>query len=121
MTPLDDDLLAALRAARPDPGYQPSATSPEAAAMLSRIVRARHGVPEGNLPTRRRRRAPIIILATATAALAAVVVTLLPGNTARISPAAVRLLAKFSAAAAAQPAQPVRDSQFWYIKSWVSY
>lgn len=41
MIPLDDDLLAALRAARPDPGYQPSADSPEAAAMLARILRAR--------------------------------------------------------------------------------
>jgi hypothetical protein len=37
------------------------------------------------------------------------------------SPAAVRLLAKISAAAAAQPSQPVRDSQFWYIKTWSAY
>jgi hypothetical protein len=40
MTPLDDDLLAALRAARPDPGYQPSATSPRAEAMLARVLRS---------------------------------------------------------------------------------
>jgi hypothetical protein len=33
-----DDLLTALRAARPDPGYQPSPTSPEAVALLSRII-----------------------------------------------------------------------------------
>jgi hypothetical protein len=33
-----DDLLTALRAARPDPGYQPSPTSPEAVALLSRIT-----------------------------------------------------------------------------------
>jgi hypothetical protein len=39
MTSLDDDLLAALRAARPDPGYQPSATSPQAQAMLARVLR----------------------------------------------------------------------------------
>src|SRR5258707_13452508 len=41
MSQLDDDLLAALRAARPDPGYQPSATSPEARAMLARVLRSR--------------------------------------------------------------------------------
>jgi hypothetical protein len=40
MTPLDDDLLAALRAARPDPGYQPSATSPQAQAMLARVLKS---------------------------------------------------------------------------------
>jgi hypothetical protein len=40
MTSLDDDLLAALRAARPDPGYQPSATSPQAQAMLARVLRS---------------------------------------------------------------------------------
>jgi hypothetical protein len=40
MTSLDDDLLAALRAARPDPGYQPSATSPQAEAMLARVLRS---------------------------------------------------------------------------------
>jgi hypothetical protein len=40
MTPLDDDLLAALRAARPAAGYQPSATSPEAQAMLARVLRS---------------------------------------------------------------------------------
>jgi len=33
-----DDLLAALRAARPDPGYQPSPASPEAVALLARIT-----------------------------------------------------------------------------------
>ena len=33
-----DDLLAALRAARPEPGYQPSPASPEATALLSRIT-----------------------------------------------------------------------------------
>jgi len=40
MTPLDDDLLAALGAARPDPGYQPSARSPQAQAMLARVLRS---------------------------------------------------------------------------------
>jgi hypothetical protein len=33
-----DDLLTALRAARPDPDYQPSPTSPEAAGLLARIL-----------------------------------------------------------------------------------
>jgi hypothetical protein len=41
MTPLDDDLLTALRAARPAAGDQPSAGSPEAAAMLARILAGR--------------------------------------------------------------------------------
>jgi hypothetical protein len=34
----NDDLLTALRSASPDPGYRPSPRSPEAAAMLSRIL-----------------------------------------------------------------------------------
>jgi hypothetical protein len=136
MTPLDDDLLTALRAARPDPGYQPSATSPEARAMLATIVQARHGAPRlarrwwlpaapGRPPAGRpatRRRRPAIIVAAATAAgLTAAGLTLLPGNTPGASPAATQLLAKIATAAARQPSQPVRDSQFWYIKSWVAY
>lgn len=40
-TPLDDDLLTALRAARPDPGDHASASSPEATAMLAQILRDR--------------------------------------------------------------------------------
>jgi hypothetical protein len=52
MTPLDDELLTALRAARPIPGHQPSPDSPEATAMLARIMRApRDPAP---LVTRRR-------------------------------------------------------------------
>jgi hypothetical protein len=135
MTPLDDDLLTALRAARPDPGYQPSAASPEARAMLARIVQARHGAPQlarrwwplaapgsppaGSAATRRRRTAAII--AAAAAGLAAAGLTLLPGNTSGASPAATQLLARIAVVAAAQPNPPVRDSQFWYIKSWVAY
>jgi hypothetical protein len=70
-----------------------------------------------------RRRAPAIIIAAATAAglAAAAVLTLLPGNTSGASPAATQLLAKIATAAARQPSPPVRDSQFWYIKSWVAY
>ena len=52
MTPLDDDLLTALRAARPAPGYRPSVASPEASAMLARIVRERRD-PAPRLARRR--------------------------------------------------------------------
>jgi hypothetical protein len=76
----------------------------------------------GRLATRRRRRTPAIIIAAATAAgLVAAGLTLLPGNTPGGSPAATQLLAKIATAAARQPSPPVRDSQFWYIKSWVAY
>jgi hypothetical protein len=52
MTQLDDDLLTSLQAARPDPGYQPSAASPVATAMLARILQTgRDPAPRG---TRRR-------------------------------------------------------------------
>jgi hypothetical protein len=78
--------------------------------------------PAGRPATRRRRTPAIIITAAAAAALAAaLVLTLLPGNTSGASPAAARLLAKIATAAARQPAPPVRNSQFWYIKSWVAY
>lgn len=114
MKPLDDALLTALRAARPDPEYQPSPTEPEARAMLARVVQARHRAP--------RRRGTVALIAAATAAgLAVAALTLMPGNTSGASPAAMQLLAKIATAAAAQPNPPVRDSQFWYIKSWVSY
>jgi hypothetical protein len=136
MTPLDDDLLTALRAARPDPGYQPSATSPEARAMLARIVQAppaaprparrwwllaAPGSPPAGRPATRRRTAAIIIAAATAAGLTAAVLTLQPANTTGASPAAMRLLAEIAATAAAQPSPPVRDSQFWYINSWVAY
>jgi len=72
--------------------------------------------------TRRRRMTAIAIAATGAAALAAALaLALLPANTSGASPAAVRLLAKIATTAARQPAPPVRDSQFWYIKSWVAY
>jgi len=50
-----DDLLDALRGARPDPGYQPSAAAPEAVALLSRIT-ARPLDPERLRPRRLPRR-----------------------------------------------------------------
>ena len=79
--------------------------------------------PAAGRPATRRRRMPAIaIAATGAAALAAALaLALLPANTSGASPAAVRLLAKIATTAARQPAPPVRDSQFWYIKSWVAY
>jgi len=82
------------------------------------------GSPPAGSPATRRRRKPAIIIAAATAAAlaaAATALALLPANTSGASPAAARLLAKIATAAARQPAPRVRDSQFWYIKSWVAY
>jgi hypothetical protein len=73
-------------------------------------------------PATHLRRKPVIVIAAAGAAAlaAAIVLALLPGNTPGTSPAATRLLAKIATVAAGQPSQQVRNSQFWYIKSWVS-
>jgi hypothetical protein len=77
--------------------------------------------PAGRPATRPRRKPAIVIAAAGAAALAAaIVLALLPGNTPDTSAAAVRLLAKIATTAARQPSPQVRDSQFWYIKSWVS-
>ena len=72
----------------------------------------------GRPATRRGRTAVILIAAGAAALAAALVVALLPATTPGASPAAARLLAKIATAAARQPAPPVRNSQFWYIKTW---
>jgi hypothetical protein len=70
---------------------------------------------------RRRAKAAIVIAAAGAAALAtAIVLALLPANTPGTSPAATRLLAKIATVAAGQPSPQVRNSQFWYIQSWVS-
>jgi hypothetical protein len=81
------------------------------------------GRPPAGRPAPRRRKPAIIIAAAGAAAVAAAATTLalLPGNSPSSSPAAMRLLAKIATAAAQQPGLPVRDSQFWYIKSWVAY
>ena len=81
------------------------------------------GPPSGRPAARRRGKPAILVAAVAVAAAlaAALVVTLLPLSTAGSSPAAMRLLAKIATAAARQPIPPVRNSQFWYIKSWVAY
>jgi len=77
--------------------------------------------PPAGRPATRRRCTPAIIIAAAGAALAAaIVLTALPANTSGASPAAARLLAKIAAAAARQPSPHVRNSQFSYVKVWVS-
>lgn len=80
------------------------------------------GSPPAGRPATRPRRKPAIVIAAAGAAAlaAAIVLALLPGNTPGTSAAAARLLAKIATTAARQPSPQVRDSQFWYIKSWVS-
>jgi hypothetical protein len=78
--------------------------------------------PPAGRPATRRRKPAIVLAAVGAAALAAALaLTLLPGNTSGSSPAAARLLAKIATAAARQPSPPVRNSKFWYIKSWVAY
>jgi hypothetical protein len=77
------------------------------------------GRPASTPVPRRRRRLAIIIAAAGAAA--ATVLAVLPGNSSSASPAAMRLLAKIATAAAQQPGPRVRDSQFWYIKSWVAF
>jgi hypothetical protein len=63
----------------------------------------------------------IAIAAVGAAALAAViVVALLPASTPGASPVAARLIAKIATAAARQPTPQVRNSQFWYMKTWVA-
>lgn len=78
------------------------------------------GRPPAGMPAPRRRRKPAIVVAVAAAAASAIALTLLPRSTPGASPAAVRLLSKIAAVAAAQPSPHVRDSQFSYIRSWVA-
>jgi hypothetical protein len=84
MTPLDDDLLTALRTARPDPGYQPSAASPEATAMLAGILQGRQD-PAPRVIRRRLVLAGLPALAGAVTAvvLAVAVISSGPGSTRR--------------------------------------
>jgi hypothetical protein len=90
MAPLDDDLLTSLRRARPDPGYRPSAASPEATAMLARVLQTRR---EPALRVTRRRLLLAGLPALCAAATAAVLVvagtSAGPGST-RPSVSAVR-------------------------------
>src|SRR5215469_17042443 len=50
----NDDLLTALRAARPDPGYQPSPASPEATALMTRILNIHPERDRASRPIHRR-------------------------------------------------------------------
>ena len=79
------------------------------------------GRPPASTPAARRRRKPAIVVAAAVAAAVAITIALLPRDTPGASPAAIRLLAKIAAAAGAQPSPHVRNNQFSYISSWVSY
>ena len=84
-------------------------------------VAATPSLPTARPAPRRRKPAIVLVAAGAAALAAALVLTLLPGNTQGSSPAAARLLAKIATAAARQPSPAVRNGQFWYIKSWVSF
>jgi len=86
MTPLDDDLLTALRAARPDPGAPqlPEASEAgEAAAMLARILQA----PRDPAPRMTRRR---LILAGVPAAAGAIAAGAVAASVASSGPGATR-------------------------------
>ncbi|HTZ30033.1 MAG TPA: CU044_5270 family protein [Streptosporangiaceae bacterium] len=76
--------------------------------------------PTAGTPAKRRRRKPTVIIAAAVAVAVAATLALLPRNTPGASPAAMRLLAKIAAVAAAQPSPHVRSNQFSYIRAWVS-
>jgi hypothetical protein len=70
-----------------------------------------------------RRKSAIAAVAGAATAFAAlgIALAMILGGAAGVSPETVRLLAKIATVAEHQPGAHVRDSQFWYIKSWVSY
>jgi hypothetical protein len=97
MTQSDDDLLTALRAARLDPGYQPSGASPEATAMLARILQARHNPA----PRVIRRRVllvglPAVAGAAAAAVLVASVISSGPVSRPAVSSVRTAVLAAFA-------------------------
>jgi hypothetical protein len=140
MISLDDDLLAALRAARPVPETEPAASSPEARAMLARILgsgRAPGEPGQSRQPGRPRRSRRLLIALPAGAAAAAAAVVLgisLVAPASRNAPVnshqgrsrtlaatpAMRLLASVAQVAARQPAPRVKDSQFVYVATMVA-
>lgn len=119
-----------IAAANPVPtAAAPGADSAQARQTLARVLAEPPGPPgraglagrpaaAGTAPARRRH-LPIAIAVAGTAAIAATAtaLALLPTGTSGASPAAARLLAKIAYAAGRQPVPPVRNSQFWYIKS----
>jgi hypothetical protein len=121
----DDDRrrdLAELARLLPDPAGRelPAGRQQALKEHLMSEVRTTDRPPAGTAAVRRRRK-PVIVVAVAAAAAVAITLALLPRSTPGASPAAMRLLAKIAAVAAAQPSPPVRNNQFWYIQSWVSY
>jgi hypothetical protein len=79
MTPADDELLTALRSARPDPGYRPSSRSPEATAMLAGILGTRREPERSRRVTRRIVLAGLPALAAAAVAAVVAVSVTSPG------------------------------------------
>lgn len=117
-------LLAELARLLPAPAGQelPEGRQATLKEYLMSELRLADSPPAGRPATRSRRR-PAIAIAVAGAAgvAAAIALTVLPPAASGASPAAARLLAKIATAAARQPTPAVRDSQFWYIESWVAY
>jgi hypothetical protein len=115
--------LAELARLLPDPAGRdlPAGRHLALKEHLMTEVRLTDRPPASTPSPRRHLRKPAIIAAAAAVAAVAVVLAVLPRNTPGASPAAMRLLAKIAAAAEAQPSPHVRNNQFWYIQSWVSY
>jgi hypothetical protein len=111
----------------------PPAAAPDLPAERLQILKehlmVEYRLAAGNrrpAPQRRRARRPLIAALGAGAVLAAVAATalvlVLPGGQpAPASPGAVELLAKVADVAARQPAPPVSNSEFMYIRSEVAY
>jgi hypothetical protein len=118
--------LAELARLLPDPAENelPAGRQRTLKEHLMSEVRVAVQAPAARPATHRRRKSAIAVAVAAAAACAIALAlqpgTLLPRSAPGASPAAVRLLARIATAAAAQPSPPVRDSQFWYIESWVS-
>jgi hypothetical protein len=110
------------------PGAAPDLPA-ERLQILKEHLMVEYRLAAGNrrpTPQRRRARRPLLAALSAGAALAAVAATALVlvlsgGQPAPASPAAVELLAKVADVAARQPAPPVSNGEFMYIRSEVSY
>jgi hypothetical protein len=136
MSQLDDDLLAALRAARPGPGYQPSATSPEARAMLARVLRSRQDrAARPRWAGLRWRRRPLLLAglsAVAGAAAAAVLVTFVtvpgpgspPSTVAKVRAAVLDAFERdsgdivYATQTIKELGSPTESQQIWTYPAW---